>query len=447
MGRNRGRKNMPKHKVKEIKKKIRKVKKIVNSFQKKVKFIGKKSTKNRKRELKVPNLNKLKNKLKKQIDRQTSNMGRRHKLKKNNNINTNLEIVRNQMNIRHAEIANPQNFNNQSNMMLEEDSINNFKDHKKYVKGICLKNVKHTTKMLDNVIENSDILLEVLDARDPMGCRCFSLEKKFIMEHPEKKIILVLNKIDLVPLNIAKKWKEVLSREFPTVLFKANLQQQNKNLGTTNLYSKSLNSRVELANKLISSAKAVGSQKLLELIKNYSKKNGVKCQVTVGIMGFPNVGKSSLINSMTKSKTASVSNQPGHTKHIKYIQIDSQVTILDCPGVFFSGEDEITLLLRNTIKVEDVQDYQKAVEVIVGRVEKEELLKLYGIQDFYGYKEFLVRLANAKGKFKKRGILDLEATSRILIQDWNRGKLRYYVPPPIEEAFEQSIVFNKGGFL
>lgn len=438
---------MPKYKMKQIKQKIRKVKKLVNSFKKKVKFAGNKSTKNKRGELKVPKLEKLKDNLKKQINRQISNMSRQHQLRSNKNINRNLEMIRNQININHIKKVDNHNESN-NNMMIEDDLKNDdFSRNKNYVRGINLRNVKHTTKMLDNIIENSDILLVVLDARDPMGCRCFSLEKKFIMENPDKKIIMVLNKIDLVPLNIARKWKDVLSREFPTVLFKANLQKQNKNLGTTNLYTKSVLDRPELADKLISSSKAVGSGKLLELIKNYSKKNGKKCAVTVGIIGFPNVGKSSLINSMTKSKTASVSNQPGHTKHIKYIQIDSQVTILDCPGVFFSGEDEITLLLRNTIKVEDVQDYQKAVEVIVERVDKEELLKLYSISDFYGYKEFLVNLANAKGKFKKKGILDLEATARILIQDWNRGKLKYYVPPPIEEDFQQTVVFNQGVFM
>ena len=50
------------------------------------------------------------------------------------------------------------------------------------------------------------------------------------------------------------------------------------------------------------------------MIKNYSKKNSIKTRVTVGIIGYPNVGKSSIINSLIKRKGASVSNQPGHTK-------------------------------------------------------------------------------------------------------------------------------------
>jgi ribosome biogenesis GTPase A len=65
---------------------------------------------------------------------------------------------------------------------------------------------------------------------------------------------------------------------------------------------------------LFSSSKAVGGNKLIELVKNYSKKDSIKTRVAVGIIGYPNVGKSSLINSLIKRKGASVSNQPGHTR-------------------------------------------------------------------------------------------------------------------------------------
>lgn len=51
-----------------------------------------------------------------------------------------------------------------------------------------------------------------------------------------------------------------------------------------------------MADDLTSSSKAIGADKLLELIKNYSKNEGVKSSVTVGVIGYPNVGKSSVIN-------------------------------------------------------------------------------------------------------------------------------------------------------
>lgn len=129
----------------------------------------------------------------------------------------------------------------------------------------------------------------------------------------EKKIILVLNKIDLVPAGNADAWLTTLRREFATVLFKANTQNQNHNLSNASIYKKTLTQREDLANDLTSSSKAIGADKLLELIKNYSKSEGIKTSVTVGVIGYPNVGKSSVINSLKRSKACGVSATPGFT--------------------------------------------------------------------------------------------------------------------------------------
>jgi len=64
----------------------------------------------------------------------------------------------------------------------------------------------------------------------------------------------------------------------------------------------------------LNSSKAIGTEKLIELIKNYSKYEGEKNAVTVGIIGYPNVGKSSLVNSLMRRKAAGVSSIPGFTK-------------------------------------------------------------------------------------------------------------------------------------
>lgn len=78
-------------------------------------------------------------------------------------------------------------------------------------------------KPVNYVFDNADVILEVLDSRDPLGCRCIELEKRLKTDFPLTKLILVLTKIDLVPLDIVEKWQMILSREHPTVLFKANL--------------------------------------------------------------------------------------------------------------------------------------------------------------------------------------------------------------------------------
>lgn len=95
---------------------------------------------------------------------------------------------------------------------------------------------------------------------------------------------------------VAERWLKYLRREFATVLFKANTQNQQSHLSSNSLYSNSLSSKEELVGELLQSSKALGADNLLQLIKNYSKTDGVKQAVTVGLIGYPNVGKSSVIN-------------------------------------------------------------------------------------------------------------------------------------------------------
>ncbi|XP_032745948.1 guanine nucleotide-binding protein-like 3-like protein [Rattus rattus] len=86
-------------------------------------------------------------------------------------------------------------------------------------------------KEFRKVVEYSDVILEVLDARDPLGCRCFQMEETVLRAEGNKKLVLVLNKIDLVPKEIVEKWLEYLRNELPTVAFKASTQHhQVKNL-------------------------------------------------------------------------------------------------------------------------------------------------------------------------------------------------------------------------
>jgi nuclear GTP-binding protein len=70
------------------------------------------------------------------------------------------------------------------------------------------------------VIEASDVVIEVLDARDPEGCRSEEIEQEALKQN--KKILTILNKIDLVPPQNARMWQKYLRREYPCVLFKAN---------------------------------------------------------------------------------------------------------------------------------------------------------------------------------------------------------------------------------
>lgn len=84
----------------------------------------------------------------------------------------------------------------------------------------------------------------------------------------------------------------------------------------------------------------------------------IKTSITVGVVGLPNVGKSSLINSLKRSHVVNVGATPGLTRSMQEVQLDKNVKLLDCPGVVMvrSGESDASIALRNCKRIEKLDD-------------------------------------------------------------------------------------------
>jgi nuclear GTP-binding protein len=273
-------------------------------------------------------------------------------------------------------------------------------------------------KEFKKVIAAADILLCVLDARDPQGTRSAAVET-MIREH-NKQYVLVLNKIDLVPRDVVEGWLKVLRRDSPTVAFKASTQSQRSNLGQS--------SREAVGGT--TTAECLGADALVSLLKKYSNRGGIKQLLTVGVIGFPNVGKSSLINSLKRAKVCQVGNTPGVTTSRQEISLDRHLKLLDCPGIVFSQARGVESVLRNCVKVEWLEDPITPVEAILQRCGLDRVCALYNVRAVANVNQFLVELARQRGRLGKGGVPHREAVARQVIQDWNQGKIPYYTRPP-----------------
>jgi len=259
---------------------------------------------------------------------------------------------------------------------------------------------------LYKVVDSSDIICYVIDARDPMGTRCRGLEEYIKKEKPNKYQILVLNKVDLIPNHITKRWIELLSTEFPTIGYCTSM------------------------------AKGMGRQPFINLIRQYSKLLKEHSNVSIGFVGYPNVGKSSLINSVRNKVVCKVAPVPGETKVWQYISLTNRVHLIDCPGVVPSDpNDQIDLVLKGVVRAEKLEEPECYVDAILERVGTDAVRKRYRFKNSERWEEgngmaFLETLGRKLGKLKKGGEVEIPVTARRVIHDFQRGKLPFYMLPP-----------------
>lgn len=290
-------------------------------------------------------------------------------------------------------------------------------------RGVSDNSAKAYYREFKKVVDAADVILEVLDARDPLGSRCKEVEQAVVVGGG-KRLVLVLNKADLVPRENLQAWVKYLRNEYPTIAFKASTQNTSR-LGQAKVDLKTTDA-------VIHTSKCVGADTLMALLGNYCRNKEIKTSIRVGVVGMPNVGKSSLINSLKRSKACPTGATPGVTKTMQEIQLDSKIKLLDCPGlVLASGNmSDASVALRNAVKVETLSDPITPVVAILGRVPRNHIMLQYGIGSFEDTAEFLAKLAIQMGKLKKGGVPDRDMAARIVLCDWNTGKIKYFTHPP-----------------
>ncbi|KAM0717629.1 hypothetical protein Q7P37_007481 [Cladosporium fusiforme] len=289
---------------------------------------------------------------------------------------------------------------------------------------------------LYKVIDSSDVVIHVLDARDPLGTRCRSIEKYIREEAPHKHLLFVLNKCDLVPTNVAARWVKLLSREYPTLAFHASI---------TNSFGK-------------------GS--LISLLRQFSALHSARKQISVGFIGYPNTGKSSIINTLRKKKVCTTAPIPGETKVWQYITLMKRIYLIDCPGCVPPSMTDTPedILLRGVVRTENVEHPAQYIPAVLKRCQTRHLERTYDVK---GWEEkptstpeeeaektdktrveesvrFLELIARKSGRLIKGGEADIDGIAKLVINDFLRGKLPWYIAPPKAEGQDKEDEDVKG---
>ncbi|KAI0121073.1 NUC091 domain-containing protein [Xylariales sp. AK1849] len=272
---------------------------------------------------------------------------------------------------------------------------------------------------LYKVIDSSDVVIHVLDARDPLGTRCRSVEKYLKAEAPHKHLIFVLNKTDLIPTSVAAAWVRHLSKDYPTLAFHASI---------TNPFGK-------------------GS--LIQLLRQFSGLHASRKQISVGLIGYPNVGKSSIINTLRAKKVCTVAPLPGETKIWQYVTLMKRIYLIDCPGIVPPNQNDTPedILMRGVVRVEKVENPEQYIKSVLSRVKPHHMERTYELKGWKDDIHFLELLARKGGRLLKGGEPDLDGVAKMVLTDYMRGKIPWFIPPPIVEGTEGRGIEGREGRL
>ncbi|MCE4615947.1 MAG: 50S ribosome-binding GTPase [Aeropyrum sp.] len=252
-------------------------------------------------------------------------------------------------------------------------------------------------RMLARTMKNADVVVEVVDIRDPITTR--SKRAESMATALEKKLIIVLNKSDLVPLSVAEKWRRIL-----------------QGLGYNAIY---VSARYRLSTRRLR-----GWIKSMADIKPFS----------AAVIGYPKTGKSSIINTLRGRKGASTSpipGSPGYTKSIQLLKIEPGFYMIDTPGVIPAegGWPDSVIRGRSPEELSDPVPPAAALIEKILKYNRRAFQQAYGISSTDPY-EILEDLAVKRGWYYKKTKEPLiEEAARTVIRDYHKAKIPFFVPP------------------
>ncbi|XP_047444037.1 large subunit GTPase 1 homolog [Mugil cephalus] len=352
-------------------------------------------------------------------------------------------------------------------------------------------------RQLWRVIERSDIVVQIVDARNPMLFRCLDLESYVKEVSGDKVNMLLVNKADLLTREQRRAWAKHFEKEGLRAVFwsalvegeRLDAEEKGMEMGNPESVESDIEEEGEPDNgdsrqkepdieeeeeenvtvdeedwhtcsedeeeaekgtagssneSFHNSSRLLRKDELLNIFK--SVHDDPKCkegQLTVGLVGYPNVGKSSTINTILRNKKVSVSATPGHTKHFQTLYVEPGLCLCDCPGLvmpsFVSTKAE--MICSGILPIDQMRDHVPAVSLICQTVPRHVLEGTYGINIIRprededpdrppSSEELLMAYGYMRGFMTSHGQPDQPRSARYILKDYVNGKLLYCHPPP-----------------
>ncbi|XP_067636501.1 large subunit GTPase 1 homolog isoform X1 [Eurosta solidaginis] len=375
-------------------------------------------------------------------------------------------------------------------------------------------------RQLWRVVERSDVVVQIVDARNPLLFRSIDLERYVKEVNPNKMNMILVNKSDMLTEQQRKHWADYFDAEgIRTAFFSATMAAEDlKNINEEEVVeekcetvkndaydtesegdekadnadaendsetpadrvhtesgksdisledikaaaceiSKSLDNVDNLLNKIEQKVDPSGAaakpqikndykvltrEELIGLFKNIYIGNTFTAGVTtIGLVGYPNVGKSSTINALMIEKKVSVSATPGKTKHFQTLFLDSDLLLCDCPGLVMPSFvlTKADMILNGILPIDQMRDKVPPINLLCSRIPRHVLEEKYGIiiakpmegedENRAPYsEELLLAYAYARGFMTSNGQPDQSRAARYVCKDYVNGKLLYCVAPP-----------------
>jgi len=196
-------------------------------------------------------------------------------------------------------------------------------------------------KQLWRVVERADVLAQIVDGRNPLFFYCQDLFT-YAKEHGKTRFLLIVNKSDLIEPTVRQAWNSYFKKEgIDHCFFTAKEEAWTESEETATL----------------NSPEVLSPHQLIEVFRGLKDENG---KVEIGLTGYPNVGKSSVINAVLGKKKVGVASMPGKTKHFQTLKLTEEVTLCDCPGLVFPkvSESKAEMTLNGLYPIDNVVQYE-----------------------------------------------------------------------------------------